>query len=133
MNNKKGYINLGGSNQNSAVRPEAAVTGSKKHGINWNEGPARAKSTGNPQGQWAESDLDFATKKANTLAPGESGYFDLPAVLSLLFICQMDLLNLLLEYGKETMAQAHGTAIQRCNKQRKICIWYLQFKSEILR
>jgi len=62
MNNKKGYINLGGSNQNSAVRPEAAVTGSKKHGINWNEGPARAKSTGNPQGQWAESDLNFAAK-----------------------------------------------------------------------
>ena len=61
-----------------SVRPEAAVTGSKKHGINWKEGLARAKATGNPQGQWAESDLDFATEMANTLGAGESAYFDLP-------------------------------------------------------
>ena len=60
------------------VKPEAAVTGSKKHGINWKEGPARAKATGNPQGQWAKSDLDYATKMANTLKPGESAYFNLP-------------------------------------------------------
>ena len=29
-------------------------------------------------GQWAPSDLDYATEMANTLKPGESGYFDLP-------------------------------------------------------
>ena len=44
----------------------------------WKEGPARAKATGNPQGQWAKSDLDFATEKANSLGPGESGYFNFP-------------------------------------------------------
>ena len=60
------------------VKPEAAVQGSKKHGVNWNEGPARANSTGKPQGQWAKSDLDYATEMANTLPPGESGYFNLP-------------------------------------------------------
>ena len=60
------------------VKPEAAVTGSKKHGINWKDGPARAKATGNPQGQWAKSDLDYATKMANTLKPGESACFNLP-------------------------------------------------------
>lgn len=60
------------------VRPEAAVTGSKKHGVNWKEGKARAKKDNKPQGQWAEEDLDFATEKANTLAPGESAEFDLP-------------------------------------------------------
>ena len=68
-----------GSTVNSySIRPEAAVTGSKKHGVNWKEGLARAKATGNPQGQWAESDLDFATEMANTLNAGESAYFDLP-------------------------------------------------------
>ncbi|QDX92976.1 hypothetical protein EEL30_12055 [Brevibacillus laterosporus] len=60
------------------VRPEAAVTGSKKHGVKWKEGPARAKNEGKPQGQWNKADLDYATEKANTLKPGESGYFDLP-------------------------------------------------------
>ena len=60
------------------VKPESAVTGSKKHGVNWKEGPARAKATGNPQGQWAASDIDYATEMANTLGAGESGYFDLP-------------------------------------------------------
>ena len=71
--------NFDGDGGNSKpVKPESAVTGSKKHGINWREGPARAKATGNPQGQWAQSDLDYATEMANTLKGGESGYFDLP-------------------------------------------------------
>lgn len=65
-------------NTGSEVKPEAAVKGSKKHGVKWKEGPARAKSTGNPQGQWAEGDLDYASQMANTLKPGESGYFDMP-------------------------------------------------------
>ena len=59
-------------------RPEAAVIGSKKHGINWREGPARAKSTNNPQGQWSKTDIDYATQMANTLNPGHGQYFDLP-------------------------------------------------------
>lgn len=60
------------------VKPEAAVKGSKKHGVNWKEGPSRAKATGKPQGQWALEDLNYATEKANTLKPHESGTFDLP-------------------------------------------------------
>ena len=65
-------------NDKDKVKPESAVKGSKKHGVKWKEGPARAKATGTPQGQWSESDLDYATEKANTLKPGENGYFDLP-------------------------------------------------------
>ena len=73
-----GVHNANYANPGNNVKPESAVTGSKKHGVNWKEGPARAKATGKPQGQWAKEDLDFATKMANLLKPGESGYFDLP-------------------------------------------------------
>jgi len=78
--NKRGYLYIGGksSSGNNSIKPEAALTGSKKHGVNWNEGTARAKSTGKPQGRWAQSDLQYATEKANTLKAGESSYFDLP-------------------------------------------------------
>ena len=61
------------------ARPEKAVLGSKKHGVKWTEGAARAKSTGKAQGKWDQSDLDYATKMANTLKAGKSAYFDLPA------------------------------------------------------
>lgn len=71
---KNGSDNKG----NKTVKPEVAVAGSKKHGIKWKEGPARAKNTEDPQGQWAKEDLDFATEKANTLEPGKSDCFDLP-------------------------------------------------------
>ncbi|KAB1438070.1 hypothetical protein [Candidatus Galacturonibacter soehngenii] len=54
------------------------MTGSGKHGVKWKEGAARAKDTGNPQGQWAKEDLNYATEAANKLEPGESGYFNLP-------------------------------------------------------
>ena len=63
---------------NNGIKPEAAVQGSKKHGVNWKEGAARAKATGKPQGQWALEDLEYATKMASTLKPKESGYFELP-------------------------------------------------------
>jgi hypothetical protein len=46
--------------------------------VNWKEGQARAIKEGKPQGKWDKTDLDFATEKANTLEPGQSGYFDLP-------------------------------------------------------
>lgn len=59
-------------------KPEAAVMGSKKHGVDWKEGPARAIKENKPQGQWALSDIDYATKMANTLEAGRGGYFDLP-------------------------------------------------------
>lgn len=43
-----------------AVKPEAAVLGSKKHGIRWTEGKARAKAENRQQGQWAREDIDNA-------------------------------------------------------------------------
>ncbi len=65
-------------NKGKSVKLEAAVKGSKKHGIKWKEGSARAKKEGKPQGQWNEDDLEFATQRANELKPGESDYFNLP-------------------------------------------------------
>lgn len=77
-NNAVGVHNNNSCVVNRTVKPEAAVEGSKKHGVNWKEGSARAIATGKPQGQWALEDLNFATEKANTLKPHESGTFDLP-------------------------------------------------------
>ena len=68
----------GAAGAGKPVKPEAAVTGSKKHGVKWKEGPARAANTNTAQGQWAGSDLDYATQMANTLKPRESAYFNLP-------------------------------------------------------
>ena len=59
-------------------RPEKAVLGSKKHGVDWTEGATLAKNTGKAQGKWDRNDIDYATKMANTLKAGESVYFDLP-------------------------------------------------------
>jgi hypothetical protein len=39
-------------------KPEAKYLGSKKHGLGWKEGPATAKKTGKPQGQWGAEDLE---------------------------------------------------------------------------
>lgn len=74
------YIHNGKCSKNVSkpVKPEAAVTGSKKHGVNWKEGKARAVKEGKPQGQWAKEDLDYATEKANTLGPREAAEFELP-------------------------------------------------------
>lgn len=60
-------------------RPEAGILGSKKHGVDWAEGPARAIKEGKPQGQWAADDVALGTDAASALPPGQSGYFDLPA------------------------------------------------------
>ncbi len=61
------------------LRPEAKYLKGKKHGVKWTEGPATAKKTGIPQGQWgSKADLDFAGEKASTLDPGEGDWFELP-------------------------------------------------------
>ena len=40
----------------------------KKHGIDWKEGPARAKKENKPQGQWgSKDDLNYAASKAQGL------------------------------------------------------------------
>lgn len=62
------------------LKPEGKYTGSGKHGVNWKEGAATAKSTGKPQGQWGSlDDLAFAGEKAATLKPRAGDYFELPA------------------------------------------------------
>jgi hypothetical protein len=59
--------------------PEKKLLGSGKHGVDWTEGPARAKATGKPQGQFgSEADVDFAVGKGNEIGPGNNGIFDLP-------------------------------------------------------
>lgn len=60
------------------LRPETIYLGNKKHGINWKQGPATAKSLRTPQGQWTQKDFDFAAEKAATLKPGEGQWFPLP-------------------------------------------------------
>ncbi|MFC2146714.1 RHS repeat domain-containing protein [Acidobacteriota bacterium] len=61
------------------VRLEKKLYGSKKHGINWKEGPARAKKWRKPQGKFgSELDLDFVLSKADEIGPGQIGVFDLP-------------------------------------------------------
>ncbi|MFB6366560.1 polymorphic toxin-type HINT domain-containing protein [Paenibacillus elgii] len=61
------------------LRPEAKYLKTGKHGVDWKEGPAMAKKSGLPQGQWSKADLEFAGEKAATLKPGEGGWFDLPS------------------------------------------------------
>jgi hypothetical protein len=74
-----GRTGIGNGGVGNAIRPEAKYTGSGKHGVKWNEGPATAKNLNKAQGQWSQKDLDFATQKAITLKPGENSWFDLPS------------------------------------------------------
>jgi hypothetical protein len=71
----------GGQNASpSPLKPEGKYTKGGKHGLSWKEGPAEAKKTGKPQGQWgSQADLDYAGQMAATLKPGEGKFFDLPA------------------------------------------------------
>jgi hypothetical protein len=64
---------------NTCIFAERKLLGSGKHGVNWTEGAARAKSTGLPQGQFGSvADVDFAVSKGRELGPGNKGIFDLP-------------------------------------------------------
>jgi hypothetical protein len=58
-------------------KPEAKYLGSKKHGLGWKEGPATAKKTGKPQGQWGAEDLEQGGIEAATLEPGQGQFFKL--------------------------------------------------------
>ena len=61
------------------IKIERKLYGSKKHGIHWKEGPARAKKMGIPQGKFgSEADLDFVLSKAIEIGPGKEAIFDLP-------------------------------------------------------
>ena len=66
--------------RSGGLRAEKALLGRKKHGVGWTEGPARAKKTGKPQGQFGSTaDVDFAVGKAEGLGVGKSDVFDLPS------------------------------------------------------
>ncbi len=66
-------------NTNGCLRPEAKYLKTGKHGVNWKEGPATAKSTGIPQGQWSKADLEYAATKASTLEKGQGAWFGFPS------------------------------------------------------
>ena len=64
---------------NDACFAERKLRESGKHGVDWTEGTARAKSTGIAQGQFgSQADVDFAVAKGNELGLGKTGIFDLP-------------------------------------------------------
>ena len=66
----------GGAN---SLKPEGGYLAGKKHGLKWKEGHARAKATGDPQGQWgSKADLEFAGQKAYGLKKGVFEDFELP-------------------------------------------------------
>ncbi|WP_127533294.1 polymorphic toxin-type HINT domain-containing protein [Paenibacillus kobensis] len=65
-------------NTNGCLRPEAKYLKGGKHGVNWTEGSALAKSSGIAQGQWSKADLEYAGAKASTLEKGQGAWFDLP-------------------------------------------------------
>lgn len=72
-------MSKGSGDEPTTLRPEAKYLSSGKHGIHWKEGPSLAKGLNKSQGQWGSvNDLEYAGKKAATLAPRQSGWFDLP-------------------------------------------------------
>ncbi len=72
----------GGSGSSGSNRfIEKDLYGSKKHGLGWTEGPARAIETGNPQGQFGRiKDLKWLLEKAKTIATNSTRVLtDLPS------------------------------------------------------
>lgn len=68
------------ASQQTPLKPEAKYTGSKKHGVDWKEGPAQAKKENMPQGQWgSKADVDWASREAAAIAPGQSAWVNLPS------------------------------------------------------
>lgn len=71
---KKGFTENG-----QKYKPEGNALRGGKHGVDWNEGPQRAKQEGKPQGKFGSpADVDYAVRKAAELGPGNQGFFDLP-------------------------------------------------------
>lgn len=69
----------GNSKPAKKIFAERKLFGSGKHGLKWKEGPARAKKTGKPQGQFgSKSDIDFAVQKGGEIGLRKTGTFDLP-------------------------------------------------------
>ncbi|MFC4033918.1 hypothetical protein ACFO3J_20885 [Streptomyces polygonati] len=72
-------VRSGVTENGQKYKPEGNALKGGKHGIDWNEGPQRAKQTGNPQGKFGSpADVDYAVRKAAQLGPEKQGFFDLP-------------------------------------------------------
>jgi hypothetical protein len=72
-------VGKGVTENGQTYKPEGKSLRGGKHGIDWNEGPQRAKQEGKPQGQFGSpADVDYAVRKAAELGPGNEGFFDLP-------------------------------------------------------
>ena len=62
------------SELDASLRAERGLLGSRKHGVGWQEGPSRARATGNPQGQFGSpADVEYAVECARSLEPGQHG------------------------------------------------------------
>lgn len=63
-------------------RPEPALLGKGKHGVEWDvrDAKTRAEKTGDPQGKFGSlGDVQFAVDRAAALGAGKEGIFPLPA------------------------------------------------------
>lgn len=78
-NKQVAEVRKGFTENGQKYKPEGNALKGGKHGIDWNEGPQRAKQTGNPQGKFGSpADVDYAVRKAADLGPGNQGFYDLP-------------------------------------------------------
>ncbi len=58
---------------------ERTLSGNGKHGINWTEGPARARKEGKAQGQFkSPADLEFVLASAKDIGVGGQQVINLP-------------------------------------------------------
>ncbi|MEU1627007.1 hypothetical protein ABZ746_17140 [Streptomyces sp. NPDC020096] len=78
-NKQVAQVSKGIEKDGQKYKPERALLKGTKHGIDWTEGPQRAKLSNNPQGRFGSpADVNFATEKASELGPGKEGFFKLP-------------------------------------------------------
>ncbi|MEU8124661.1 hypothetical protein AB0C21_38620 [Spirillospora sp. NPDC049024] len=60
-------------------KPEAGLLATKKHGVDWSQGPARAIEQNQPQGRFGSAaDVQYATERGAELGPSKKGFFRLP-------------------------------------------------------
>ncbi len=68
-----------GGGSSSRRFPEKRLLGSKKHGIYWQEGPSRARQTGNPQGKFGSvNDVNWVVEQSYNIPAGSDGYAPIP-------------------------------------------------------
>ncbi len=81
LSNKKCIerVRRGIEHEGVTYKPEAGLLGNKKHGINWNEGPARAQKEDKPQGQFGSpEDVEYAVQRATEIGVNNHAIVPLP-------------------------------------------------------